>query len=341
MINMSYKIENYCRKFSTLALFMLFFQFVIAQDFSAVGDRLEKQAKTFGGTASTIIYYNGKIAYQKNIGEFNEKTPIPLGQLTALPTAVMISKIIEEGLLDWDYPLGDKIPYINQYFKGFITPHHGLAHLTGIEKNYGDAGKMVDRKKAINLDEAIQYLASFEIQNNTGKEYHFGTIGPYFPARAAEVVTKKAYDRLMQEKVARPLKMRFTKFDHELGYAPNPATGGRGASIDYIQLLGMILNEGKFEDKTILAKEGIDHLLKPSGNGLPVKFQPAYANGWNYCLGLFQIEDGVYAMPSETGSWILLDMNKKLAAVLFVEKIQKGPMPELFKEWMNNIYGQL
>lgn len=320
---------------------MLFFQLIHAQNFEGLGTWLEKQSKTIGGNATTMVYHNGKVVYQKSIGEINEKTPIPLGQLTALPTAMMISKIIEEGLLDWDYPLGEKMPSITKYFKGFITPFHGLAHLTGLEKNFGDAGKLVDRKKAINLEEAVDYLATFEIQNNTGKEYHFGTIGPYFPARAAEVVTKKTYERLMQEKVARPMKMRFTKFDHELGYAPNPSTGGRGAAIDYIQLLGVILNKGKFEDKVILTEESVAFLLKPSAPDLPVKFQPSYAKSWQYCLGVFEMEKGMYVMPSEKGSWIFFDTNKNLAAVLFIEKEQKTEMADLFKQWMNQVYGGL
>lgn len=330
-----------CRKFSLAAVFMLFFQFIQAQDFEEVGNWLEKQSKMYGGAASTVIYHNNKVVYQKNIGEFNEKTPVPLGQLTQLPTAIMISKLVEEGLLEWDEPLGNKIPFLTKYFKGYITPFHGLAHLTGVEKNYGDAGKIADRKKAINLDEAINVLATLEMSNNTGKEYYFGTIGPYFPARAAEVATKKAYDRLMQEKVARPLKMRFTKFDHELGYAPNPSTGGRGASIDYIQLLAMLLNNGKAEDKTILGEESLKKILTPSAPSITRKYQPAYARNWAYCLGIFEIEPGVYALGSETGSWVFIDQNKKLAAVLFIEKQQKTALPELFNQWMNKIYGQL
>ncbi len=335
---MSLNMYKICRKCSPTLFFLLFFQFAQAQkDYSGIDTWMERSQKSLGGKAALAIYKEGAIAFQKEMGDMTVKMPVALGQLTQLPTVVMIASLVDAGLLEWDEPLGNHIPVLSKYFKNYITAFHGLSHTTGVERNHGDAHKIAERKKAINLEEAINQLVTLETSNNTGKEFYFGTIGPYFPARAAEVVTKRSYERLMQERITRPVKMRFTKFDHELGYAPNPSNGARGAVIDYISFLSVFLNEGKFEDKEIVSPDALKKILSVSTNGMTIKSKPGYAKNWEYCLGLWKIEDGLYAIAGENGNWAILNTRKKYAAVLLVENSQKTALEEVFRSLLNEL----
>ncbi len=65
-------------------------------------------------------------------------------------------------------------------------------------------------------------------------EFHYGGIGLNIAGRVLEVITKKPFDRLMQEKLLRPLKMKQTTFMNENGYAPNPPAAPAVQANDYM-----------------------------------------------------------------------------------------------------------
>src|SRR5512138_1736997 len=72
---MSLKINRICLNCSILIPFLLIFQVAFAQsDFGDVDALLQRNQKTLGNEVVALIYKDGKIVHQKELGEFNAKT---------------------------------------------------------------------------------------------------------------------------------------------------------------------------------------------------------------------------------------------------------------------------
>ena len=78
-------------------------------------------------------------------------------------------------------------------------------------------GRLLTRKKFATLEEEVNAIAAKEISTNPGEEFYYGNMGLNIAGSVLEVITKKSFDRLIQERLLRPLKMRATNFVNDDG----------------------------------------------------------------------------------------------------------------------------
>lgn len=347
---MSLKINRICLICSLCSVFLLFFQSLHAQtDFSSVDALLQKNQKLLGNNVVALVYKDGKLIYQKELGEdFKAKTQAPIASCSKWLTAALIMIFVDEGKLKLDDPVSKYLPVFDKYMKSYVTIRQCLSHTTGIENEKGTLMKILQRKKYASLEEEVNAYAAREISNNAGTEFHYGTIGLNIASRVLEVVSKKSFDRLIQDKLLRPLKMRATSFVDESGNAPNPSGGARSTASDYMNFLSMILNKGMFEGKRILSEQSITEMQKPQFSNLPVKFTPKVAEGYHYGLGEWiQEEDAsgnstVVSSPGLFGTWPYIDKCRNYAAIIFVKTLlseQKRDFALQFKSAVDEVIG--
>lgn len=347
---MSLKTPRTCPKFSLFLFFLLLLQSAHAQyDFSSVDQLLEKNKKLLGNNIVALVWKDGKIIYQKEIGtDFTAKTQAPVASCSKWLTAATIMTLVDQGKISLDDPVSKYIPVLDKYMKGYITIRQCLAHTTGIDNGKGGLGKLLERRKFQSLEEEADAIAAKEISNNPGKEFAYGSSGLNLAARVAEIVSKKGFDRLVQEKITRPLKMRATNFTNDNGNAPNPSGGAQSSALDYMNFLIMILNKGVFEGKRILSEEAIAEMQKNHFPGLPVKFTPKAAEGFEYGLGEWiQEKDAngnstVISSPGLFGTWPYVDKCRNYAAIIFVKTFlgeQKKDIYLQFKEAVDEQVG--
>jgi CubicO group peptidase (beta-lactamase class C family) len=346
---MSLKMRSFCLNCSILFVFLLFFQFSYSQtDFNQADEVLQKNQKLLGNGVVALIYKDGKIIHTKELGEFNAKTQAPIASCSKWLTAALVMQFVDEGKLNLDDPVNKYLPIFDKYMKSYVTLRQCLAHTTGIESDKGGLLKMMQRTKYMSLEEEVNAFAAKEISNNAGTEFHYGTIGLNIAGRVIEVITKKTFDRVIQEKLLRPLKMRATSFMNENGYAPNPSGGARSTANDYMNFLSMILNKGMFEGKRILSEKAIEEMQKPQFTNLPVKFTPKVAEGLHYGLGEWiQEEDAqgnstVVSSPGLFGTWPYIDKCRNYAAIVFVKSLlgeQKKDIMMQFKGAVDEVVG--
>jgi CubicO group peptidase (beta-lactamase class C family) len=346
---MSLKMRSFCLNCSILFVFLLFFQFSYSQtDFNQVDAVLQKNQKLLGNGVVALVYKDGKIIYTKELGEFNAKTVAPIASCSKWLTAALVMMFVDEGKLNLDEPVNKYLPIFDKYMKSYVTLRQCLAHTTGIESDKSLL-KMIQRSgKYMSLEEEVNAFAAKEISNNAGTEFHYGTIGLNIAGRVIEVITKKSFDRVIQEKLLRPLKMRATSFMNENGNAPNPSGGARSTANDYMNFLSMILNKGMFEGKRILSEKAIEEMQKPQFTNLPVKFTPKVAEGLHYGLGEWiQEEDAqgnstVVSSPGLFGTWPYIDKCRNYAAIVFVKSLlgeQKKDIMMQFKGAVDEAVG--
>ena len=343
---MSAKITSTCLKVSYIIAFMLFFQVSKAQlNFTELGTKLEASKKELGGKAVLLVYKDGKIVFEKSVGEFTPKTQAPIAASTQWLTAALVMSYVDEGKLSLDDKVSKFLPIFSKYSKGYITIRDCITHLTGIEgPSIGSIKDMSNPKKFSSLDELVNDIASSkEILSNPGLVFRFNNIGYTIAARVLEVLNRRGFEQMMAERITRPLLMRTTNF---FSYTViNPAGGAQSSAYDYMNFLSMLLNGGVFNGKRILSEAAIETMSKASSTQGMIKESPSIVQGKNYAVGQWILgtdENGkttTVACPGLFGTWPLIDYCRKYAFLIFTPGDASSEKKELmasFKEIIDN-----
>lgn len=335
---MSVKFNIFCVKVSTVLIFLLFFQQINAQyNFTALDQKLESSKKELGTMAITMVYKDGKIIYQKAFGECNPKTQAPIASCSKWLTAALVMSFVDQGKLSLDDKVSKYIPLFGKYSKGYITIRDCLSHMTGIESDPNVFKRFFDRKQFKNLEEEVNdFAAKKEIQSNPGLEFRYSQVGLNIAGRIVEIVGKRGFDQLMQERITRPLMMRNTSFS---GLdAINPSGGAISSAGDYMNFLVMLLNKGQFNGKKILSEKSVEEMHTLRTNASIIKYSPKVAEGFNYGLGEWiqdTDENGkatVVSCPGLFGTWPLIDLCRGYACIVFTNSLLKESKRDLYKD---------
>ena len=333
---MSFEMISIRRVCSILGILLLFFQPLFSQyNLAALDEYLQRNQKALGGKFAVLVYQDGKPVYQKVMGEFTAKTQAPVSNAGNWLTAALVMTFVDQGKISLDDPVSKYLPVFEKYMKNYVTIRHCLAHTTGIENENSKVGRLLQKKKFSSLEEEVNALAAKEISTNPGEEFYYGNIGLNIAGRVLEVVSKKSFDRLIQERLLRPLKMRATNFANDDGGAINPSAGAKTSANDYINFLSMLLNKGMFEGKKILSEEAIAEMQKPQFTGLPIKYSPKETEGLQYGLGEWiSATDGKLTLtsPSLSGTWPFIDKCRNYACILVVQNPLKEDKKQTWQE---------
>ena len=339
---MSAKVRSICLNFSLLLGFMLFLQSAFSQaNFSNVDDWLKKNQKILGGNVVALVWKDGQIVYRKEIGEdFNGKIQVPVYASGQWLTAALAMTFVDEGKLTLDTKVAKLIPILAKYMKGYITLKTGLTHTTGVEAEKSGIGKLIPKAKFESLEEEMEFFASKrQIVTNPQTEFFYSHVGMDIAGRMMEVVSKKTFDRIVSERILRPLKMKNTTFFNYDNLFISPSTGAQTTANDYINFLAMLLNNGTFEGKKILSDKAVEELTKAQFANLPVKHTPKGTEGLHYGFGAWLMEEDaqgngtVIASPSLTGTWPYIDRKNKYAAILLVKSSSDEQGKELYTQF--------
>ena len=345
---MSAKITPTCLKVSYIIAFMLFFQVSKAQlNFTELGTKLEASKAALGGKAVLLVYKDGKIVFEKSIGEFTPKTQAPIAASTQWLTAALVMSYVDEGKLSLDDKVSKFLPIFSKYSKGYITIRDCITHLTGIEgPSISSLKDMSNPKKFSSLDELVNDIASSkEILSNPGLVFRFNNIGYTIAARVLEVLNRRGFEQMMAERITRPLLMRTTNF---FSYTViNPAGGAQSSAYDYMNFLSMLLNGGVFNGKRILSEAAIETMMKSSSTQGMIKETPAILEGKNYAVGQWVLgtdENGkttTVACPGLFGTWPLIDYCRKYALLVFTPGESANENKELMASFKTLIDDQI
>ncbi|MDP4129510.1 MAG: serine hydrolase domain-containing protein [Bacteroidota bacterium] len=299
--------------------------------------------KALGNNLVALAYKNGKIVYrkelEKEIGDFNGRTQAPAGIASQWLTAAAVMAYVDAGKISLDDKVSKYIPIFAKYMKSYITLRNCLTFTTGIQADPPGALKLLQKSKYPDLETEVDAFASKrEIQTNPGTEIYFSQIGPDIAARVLEVVTKKSFDRIVQEKILRPCKMRGTSFTNENGGAINASDGAVTTPNDFISFLGMLLNKGSFEGKQVLSEKAIQEMETLQFPSLPVKFVPKEATGYKTGLGCWVSADGrEITSLNGSGLWPFIDRCRNYAGIIVPKGAVSEPKPGLYAQFKENL----
>lgn len=320
----------------------LIFSVTLAQaqvDTAAISDKLNRSAKQLGKDFVCLIQKDGKIIYKKENPEFTLKTQQEIGAASQWLTAALVLTFVQEGKLSLDDKVSDYIPYFTKYSKSYITIRHCLTHQTGVEAD----AKLFQKSRYKTLeDEAMGIASRKEIETNPGTEFKYSSIGYSLVGRVIEVITKKGFDRVIQDRLLRPLGMRGTTFTNEdFNAAINPSSGARSTANDMTNFMLMLISKGKFNNKQVLTEESIKTLISLQAAAGQMKNSPKQTEGLSFSLGGWIIgsEAGdtptAMAAPSMYGSWPIVDLCRGYTLVVLTKELSNPPAKEFYLDLKN------
>lgn len=320
---------NICLKSSLMALSLLILQPLYSQpDFSTLDKKLEENKKLLGNHFAVMIWkMNDTLVYKKEFGDMKTRTVAPIASCSKWLTAAVILQLVDEGKLSLDENVVTYIPEFEKYRKNYITIRHCLSHMTGIEDEGGLIKKLFQRKKFSSLEEEVNAFAAREIRANAGTDFWYGNIGLNIAARVAEVVSRKKFDLLIRQKLFTPLGMRNTSFSSLDGSLINPSGGARSTAEDYMRFLVMLMNNGSYKGKQVLSEESVNELKRIHSASVNIRYAPQSADGFNYALGSWVLEEGndgfakTLSSPGLFGTWPMVNFCKGYAYILFVKSL--------------------
>ncbi len=313
-----------------------------AQNFGEAEQLMLNNQKILGDDQVLMIYKDGKTVYQKTLGDFRPNIQAPIGESSQWLTAALVMILVDEGKLKLDDNVGKYLPIFPKWMKGYITIRNCLSHTSGIEADKTGAGKLFQRKNFSTLEEEVNYYAEKrDIANNPGVWFQYNEMGPNIAGRVLEVITKKKFDRLIQEKLLRPLNMRFTTFSNYTS-AISPADGAKSTAAEYMNFLSMLLNKGKFNGKQIISEASVAEMMKLQTGTAINKYTPPFMNGFSYGLGTWlETTDGtVVNCVSQNSPFVWIDYCRGYACVILSKKERDILKRELYNQFKVSIDNQ-
>src|SRR5579871_1586258 len=219
---MSYNLKTSCLSFSLFSALLLFCLNSYSQyNFNEIEQFLKQNSKEAGKNFAVLIWKDGKIIYQKQTQDFTAKTQTQIGNSGNWLTAALVMTFVDEGKISLDDKVSKYIPLFAKYMKSYITIRNCLTNSTGIHVENTPL-KLFEKSKFETLeDEVNAYASKHEIEDNPGTKFFYSNIGPNIAGRILEIISKKSFDRLIQERILRPLKMRTSNFTNDNGGAIN------------------------------------------------------------------------------------------------------------------------
>lgn len=337
--SMSYKTKSCCLKFSTVAVFLLFFQTGFSQikkpakeigidQFQNLDALVQQNQKLLGGNLVAMVWTD-TLVYKRELGDFDSKTIAPIASCSKWLTAALVMMFVDEGKISLDDKVSKYIPDFELYGKNYITIRHCLSHYTGIKTETGLRGILSLRKNK-SLEDEVENFAKSEINANAGEEFRYSAAGLNIAARVLEIVSRKKFDMLIKQKLFNPLGMRKTSFSTSDGSAINPSGGAQSTADDYMHFLQMLLNNGNYYGNQILSEAAVKQMRQTQTQPQQIKYAPKAGEGYSYALGSWVLEEGkngeanVLSSPGLFGTWPMVDWCRGYASIFFVKTLLNG-----------------
>ncbi len=333
-VTMSCKVSSVCIKVIPVTVFLLFFQPILAQyNFNELDQVFQNKQRLLGNNVVALIWSKGtpsekgdSLVYKKEMGDFNSKTQAPIASCSKWLTAALVMMFVDEGKISLDDPVVKYLPVFGNYFKNYITIRQCLSHMTGISDEGNFLKRILQRRKYSSLEEEVNEFAAREIRGNAGTDFWYGNVGLNIAGRILEVVSRKKIDVLIKQKIFTPLGMKKTTFSTQDNSAVNPSGGAQSTAEDYMKFLVMLMNKGKYNGQQIISEASVNEMLKVQTKPGQIKYTPKAAEGFNYALGSWVVEekDGIatsLASPGLFGTWPMIDFCRGYAYLVFVKNL--------------------
>lgn len=283
---------------------------------------------------SVWISKDGETVYRESFGDHTPQSEVFIASAGKWLAAAMILAVVDEGKLSLDDEVEKWLPEFRGDPKGKATLRQLFSHTSGYPP-YQPQGRPVDNYQT--TAESVRHLLPLPLSSPPGEKFEYGGLAMQVAGRMAEVVTGKDCETLFQEKIARPLGMKRTRFT-PVDPGHTPMLGGAAVSTadDYRAFLTMIANRGLFNGTRVLSERSIAAMQADQvGNAVvkPEEFvEQARGNKHTgvYGLGMWREEiDGAGAVtlmssPGWAGTYPWIDRRNGVCGIIICHVDQRS-----------------
>jgi len=202
-----------------------------------------------------LVAKDGNILLKKSYGFHDQGKNISLttdsrfliGSVTKQFTAMLVMQQVEKGAIALDKTINDYLPYFPDDKGKELTIHRLLSHTSGVPHYEGlrrlDIRLDKFREDIITVKSYAQLIAKMDLINKPGTQFYYSSMNYVLLGAVLEQVTGQTFSQLIQEKIAKPLKLENT------GYADNKYIENHVAK-------GYTFKEGGFFESLFFDKKG-------------------------------------------------------------------------------------
>jgi len=201
----------------------------------------------------------GAVIYRRAFGTLAVGQAGPLGDATAMPSAMVLLALADAGKLHLDDPLSQYIPA----FTGAITIRQLLTHTSGLA---ADAPVLSDTSST--LEKAADAIAALPRAAKPGDGFLYSAAGYQVAGRVAEVAGNDRWAHLFSDLVGNPTGL--TGFTYGNTRNPRILDGATASPDDYARILDVQLHEGLFSTRRVLASQSITLMQSDQLKGVPI-----------------------------------------------------------------------
>ena len=278
------------------------------QQFLTVAEDLQKQAEVPG--VGLAIIANNKVIYTGGLGFSNLNKSVPvtentlfmIGSTTKAFTGVVAAKLVERGLLDWHKPIINYLPDFKlsePYIARNMNIEDAFIHMTGLERK-----DELWVEKPISRKEVFKQVETMKFKNSFRSEWDYNNHMYVVAGTVLEKIADKSWEDLIRQEIYEPLGMEnsYTSYQEFMDQSAKstsyqqdglttrphvnfdnigPAGSLSSTPKDISKWLNMLVNQGKFQEKSFLQPKEFEYLTSPKGMSLEDVCKVRYYSiGW-------------------------------------------------------------
>lgn len=295
-----------------------------------------------GGDMNTpLLVAEGRLAYDPESPQVCIDTVYDVASVTkVVPTSLLTLMYVDQGHIDLDGLLKDYLPGYTGGYRNEIT----IKHLLSYQVNWGvRLSALVDKKP----DELLHTLYTAIPIEPPGTATHYCNATAIFLGLILERLAGVRLDHIAQSMLFDPLTMRKTgffpaRFCEIEDVAPTEVSLARGevrgevhdesawalqkvglvpgsaglfsTAADLMQVVGMLLDEGIYDGRTIIGRELLEHAMMAVDPAL----RPAMGLGWSVgpSEAVGHVPETAIFKTGFTGSVLYVDVESSLGVVI-------------------------
>jgi CubicO group peptidase (beta-lactamase class C family) len=239
-------------------------------DLNKIDNAINENITTTGSAHLILFRSNAEIlnkSYTNTPQKITATTRIKISTASIWLASATILSIVDEGYITLDTEISKVLPQFKGD-KGKVTIRQLLSHTSGFPTN-----SIYLKDRNLSLEQSVDSIAKhLSLTNPSGKSFSYGGVSIQIAARIAEVVSKKSWEQLFYEQIAKPCAMSVSDFGKAKSIMIGD--GAYSSANDYHNFLKMILNKGMYNGKRVLSEKMINEMLTDHTGGLPLGYTP-------------------------------------------------------------------
>jgi CubicO group peptidase (beta-lactamase class C family)/peptidoglycan/LPS O-acetylase OafA/YrhL len=190
-------------------------------------DILERYDKKMNlkGTRAVVISPAGDVWRGKTANARPFEEPSLIGSLTKTFTTTLIMRLVEQGKLELDAPIGD---LGIKFSHSQVTPRQLLSQSSGMPKFSTQSGSV---PQGTTVKDVLGYISAQSLRFKPGTDIDYSTTGFVVLGALLEKITGQTFEELIRQEIALPLGYKMSTFIGNYG-SVGFATGGISMRMD-------------------------------------------------------------------------------------------------------------